>query len=138
MTEYNRRSTMRYSYASAASFKEKNNMQEKRMLRMSFHQVKEMDPLNLKKKFRNARNDEFLESFYTTCSILPIMIVLSILFYSLWFVSPKSQNVRIYQQDIYQWNKDQIADKMGHLQFEFSVIPVVKYEDGTELPKDAE
>ena len=25
---------------------------------------------------------------------------------------------------------------MGHLQFEFSVIPVIKYEDGTELPKD--
>lgn len=31
-----------------------------------------------------------------------------------------------------------IAQKMGHLQFEFSVIPVVKYEDGTELPKDVD
>ena len=68
---------------------------------MSFHQVKEMDPLNLKKKYKNARSDEILESFYTICSIIPIMTILSILFYSLWFVSPKTQNVRIYQQDIF-------------------------------------
>jgi hypothetical protein len=79
------------------AYKEKSSVVEKRMLRVSFEGVRNADPLGLEKNFKNARNESFLRSFYTTFSLIPIGLVLGILFYSLWFVSPKTQNLRIYQ-----------------------------------------
>ena len=71
-------------------YKEKSSVTEKRMLRVSFEGVRNADPLGLEKNFKNARDEQFLRSFYTTCSMIPIGLVLGMLFYSLWFISPKT------------------------------------------------
>lgn len=54
---------------------------------------------------------------------MPITFILAVLFYSLWFISPKSQNLRIYQKDIELWNHNGIANVMDNLEFEYSVTP---------------
>jgi hypothetical protein len=105
-----RKSTLEFHGRSSLGYKEKSSLREKRMLRVSFEGVRNADPLNLEKRFRNARDEQFLRSFYTTFSLIPIGLILGLLFYSLWFVSPKTQNLRIYQQDIFQWNQDEVAE----------------------------
>lgn len=49
-------------------------------------------------------------------------MILGGLFFILWYASPKTQNLRIYQQDIFQWNTDKIAEKMNNLEFKFEVF----------------
>ena len=91
------------------------------MLRVSFQKIREIDLCGIEKKYRLKRergakkksgtmamieNEKFLIKFYTCCAIIPISIVLGLLFYFFWYVSPKSHNLRLYQQDIFQWNRD--------------------------------
>ena len=45
------------------------------------------------------------------------------LFYTLWFISPKTQNLRMYQQDIFVWNQDKMYDKMKNLDFNYQIVP---------------
>ena len=127
----------RYSVVSNSSFKEKNSIQERRMLRVSFQRIRELDLLGVERRYRLKQkaegrksttltmieNERFLIKFYTCCALIPIGIVLGVLFYSLWYVSPKSHNLRLYQQDIYQWNGDQMAAKMSNLEFKFQIVP---------------
>ena len=68
--------------------------------------------------------------FYTCCALIPIGLILCLLFYSLWYLSPKSHNLRLYQQDIFEWNRDQIASKMASLEFKFQVLP----GNGADVP----
>jgi hypothetical protein len=114
-------------------YKEKSSLVEKRMLRISFEGIRNADPFNLEKRFRNARDEQFLRSFYTTCSMIPIGLILGLLFYSLWFVSPKTQNLRIYQQDIYQWNHDEVAENMEKLEFKFEIVPSANSQGQIDL-----
>ena len=93
-----RRGTDTYSRSSHV---EKHSIREKRMLRISFADVQRLDPLGLRSKYANAASEEFLERFYTVCSIIPITVILGFLFYGLWFMSPNSQNLRVYQRDIF-------------------------------------
>lgn len=100
----------RYSVVSNSSFKEKNSMQERRMLRVSFQRIRELDLLGVERRYRLKRpptgrksttlsmieNERFLVKFYTCCALIPIGLVLGALFYSLWYVSPKSHNLRLY------------------------------------------
>ena len=109
-------------YSSNTGFKEKHNIGEKRMLRFSFDQIKDMDPLSIRKKYVNA-DYQFQDTFYTTCASIPIALILGFLFYSLWFISPKSQNLRMYQQDIFDWNNEKIAEKMNMLEFNYEITP---------------
>lgn len=85
-----------YNSRVSLGYKEKSSVVEKRMLRVSFEGIRNADPLNLEKRFKNARDENFLRSFYTTFSMIPIGLVLGLLFYSLWFIAPKTQNLRIY------------------------------------------
>jgi hypothetical protein len=93
-----------YNSRISMGYKEKASVTEKRMLRVSFEGVRNADPLGLERKFKNAKDESFLRSFYTTFSLVPIGLILGLLFYSLYYISPKTQNLRIYQQDIFQWN----------------------------------
>ena len=127
----------RYSVVSNSSFKEKNSIQERRMLRVSFQRIRELDLLGVERRYRLKQdpesrksttlsmieNERFLIKFYTCCALIPIGFVLGVLFYSLWYVSPKSHNLRLYQQDIYEWNGDQMATKMSNLEFKFQIVP---------------
>ena len=107
------------------------------MLRVSFQRIRELDLLGVERRYKLKQgpgsrksttlsmieNERFLIKFYTCCALIPIGIVLGVLFYSLWYVSPKSHNLRLYQQDIYEWNRDGMAGKMSNLEFKFQIVP---------------
>ena len=78
----------KYTTNGSSGYKEKHSLQERRMLRVSFEQIKDYDMFGLKKSFPDPRDDQFLRTFYTVCSIIPISFILALLFYMLWFVSP--------------------------------------------------
>lgn len=82
-----------------------------------------MDPLSIRKKYANAQDASVQDSFYTNCASIPITLILGVLFYSLWYISPKSQNLRMYQQDIFDWNSQHVADKMAAIELEFQILP---------------
>lgn len=82
------------------------------MLRVSFQRIRELDLFGIERKYRVRRNpnsrrksgamnmienEKFMIKFYTCCAIVPIGIILGVLFYSLWYLSPKSHNLRLYQ-----------------------------------------
>ena len=87
-------------------YTEKHSIEERRMLRISFDQVRYLDPLNLEKNYvldpasldleerfgkRYAiANETFLQKFYTVCSFIPICSLLAFLCYTLWFFSPQT------------------------------------------------
>ena len=106
-------------------YQERHSLTEKRMLRLSFDDIKKKDPFNLRYR-HSVANDDYLDKFYTRCSLIPLSIVLALLFYFLWYISPNSRNLRIYQQDIFDWNADGIAAKMKDLEFSYDIVPGVK------------
>lgn len=55
--------------------------------------------------------------------MVPIFLILGGLFYTFWYLSPKSQNLRIYQQDIFRWNEKHMAQWMSMLEFQFNIVP---------------
>ena len=91
------------------------------MLRVSFQRIRELDLFGIERRYKyknqsksgkksgtmNAiQNERFMIKFYTCCALIPIGMILAAVFYSLWYVSPKSHNLRLYQQDIFEWNRD--------------------------------
>jgi hypothetical protein len=68
-------------------------------------------------------NEKYLVRFYTCCAMIPIFLVLGGLFYTFWYLSPKSHNLRIYQQDIFRWNEAHMADQMSLLEFQYNIVP---------------
>ena len=78
------------SRLSTGAYRERHSIQEKRMLRVSFEQIKEADPLGLKRKFKVGKDDSFLSHFYTVFALIPIGMVLGGLFYTLFVISPKT------------------------------------------------
>lgn len=82
------------------------------MLRVSFQRIRELDLFGIERRYKyknqsktekksgtmNAiQNERFMIKFYTCCALIPIGIILAAVFYSLWYVSPKSHNLRLYQ-----------------------------------------
>lgn len=81
MRGYNSRTGLRTSQIS---------MVEKRGVSVTFDQITDYDPLNLKAKYKTANDQIYLKKFYTVCSVIPITLFLSMLFYSLWYISPST------------------------------------------------
>lgn len=43
------------------------------------------------------------------CGIVPIGVILGALFYGLWYISPNTQHMKIYQEEIFNWNTNKLA-----------------------------
>jgi hypothetical protein len=78
-------------------------------------------------------NEKFLVDFYTCFTMIPIFLILGGLFYSFWWLSPKSRYLRIYQQDIYTWNENHMANWMSMLDFQFNIVPSGPKAQTTDL-----
>ena len=81
MIGYNSRNGLRASQIS---------MVDKRGVSVTFDQITDYDPLNLKAKYKTANDQIYLKKFYTVFSVIPITLFLSMLFYSLWYISPST------------------------------------------------
>ena len=40
-------------------------------------------------------------------------------------ISPRGQNLRLYQKDIYDWNKERMYDRMSEVAFKYKIMPYV-------------
>ena len=79
------------------------------------------DPAKLKDRHPNS-NYEF---FYKICISIPIMISFSLVFFMIFYISPRGESMQLFQKGIYEWNKDRLADHMSSLEFKYSVQPYV-------------
>ena len=129
---------LRYSNLSQ-SYVERKTLTERHFLSISFQGIRDRDPLNIQDRYRKKQrandnqshlvlahaNEKYLVRFYTCFTMIPIFLILGTLFYSFWYLSPKSQNLRIYQQDIFEWNEAHMAKLMEKLDFEYEITPHV-------------
>ena len=85
---------------------------------------------NMRKQRRKSRNltDEQKDKyaiFYKICIAIPIMISLALVSFMIFFLSPRGESVRMYQQDIFDWNKMQMSEHMDSLAFKYKIVPYV-------------
>ena len=127
--------TLRNSYLSQSI--DKKTYTEGRPGYITFQGIRDRDPLGIQNRYRKkikqddglsntARahaNEKFLVHFYTCFTMIPIFLVLGLLFFSFWYLSPKSRNLRIYQQDIFRWNENHMAQWMSMLDFQYNIVP---------------
>ena len=92
------------------------------------------DPIGIKDKSTGA-NFEF---FYKICISIPIAISFSLVFFMIFYISPRGQSLHLFQKGIYEWNKDRLAEHMASLQFEYKIMPyaspVYSKTDALPLP----
>ena len=63
---------------------------------------------------KNLINSNF-EFFYKICIAIPIMISFSLVFFMIFYISPRGQSLHLFQKGIYEWNKDRLAEHMASL-----------------------
>jgi hypothetical protein len=78
------------------------------------------DPLKLKKY-----NSPHYKLLYTICVLIPVFLSFSLVFFLIFFMSPRGQHMRVYQRDIYEWNKDNLSTKMAELDLAFKISPTL-------------
>ena len=61
--------------------------------------------------------------FYKICCAIPIFLTLALMFFMIFAISPRGQNLRLYQKDIFWWNKEQLYSHMSELAFKYKVVP---------------
>jgi hypothetical protein len=79
-----------------------------------FENVIENDPLNLRRY-----HSKHYRTVYTICMMIPILLSLSLVFFLMFFMSPRGSSLRIYHRDIFNWNSEAMAAKISGLQFGF-------------------
>ena len=78
------------------------------MARSPVKVVMDTDPLKLKRY-----DTIYYKSVYSICVLIPILIALSLCFFLMFFMSPRSRTMRAYQRHIFEWNKFNYAEKLG-------------------------
>ena len=51
------------------------------------------------------------------------MISFSLVFFMIFYISPRGESMQMYQKGIYEWNKNRLADHMSSLEFKYFVQP---------------
>lgn len=75
----------------------------------------ESDPLGLKHyKTKHTR------TIYSMCALVPTLIAFSLVFYLMFYMSPHGRNMRQYQSEIYDWNKENMAEAFSKFKFSFT------------------
>lgn len=82
----------------------------------SFENVLVSDPLRLKKY-----DSRYYKSVYLVCVLIPVLLAFATVFFLIFFMSPRGRSMRLYQREIYEWNRDQMATLMDALNFEFTI-----------------
>ena len=79
----------------------------------------EADPLNLKQRHPGSN----YKLFYKICISIPIMISFALVFFMIFYISPRGKTMQLFQKGIFEWNKDRLADHMHSLEFRYKVSP---------------
>jgi hypothetical protein len=91
------------------------------MLRVNFQRVLDYDPFDLQRRAK-PRSQRL---FYRICCAIPIFLTLALVFFMIFAISPRGQNLRMYQKDIYEWNKERMNERMSELAFKYKIVPYV-------------
>ena len=82
-------------------------------VKFSVANLVEADPVNIRERHPNSN----YESFYKICISIPVMISFALVFFMIFYISPRGESMQLYQKGIYSWNKDKLADHMNTLRF---------------------
>ena len=88
-------------------------------VRFNIDNIVEADPVKIRQRHPNS-NYEF---FYKICISIPITISFSLIFFMIFYISPRGEAMQLFQKGIYEWNKERLADHMGTLSFKYSISP---------------
>ena len=80
----------------------------------------EADPMRVRDI---AGSNEKYESFYRVCISIPVFISFSLIFFMIFYISPRGESLHLFQKDVYEWNKDHLADHMNSLEFRYQIVP---------------
>ena len=51
------------------------------------------------------------------------MISFSLVFFCIFYISPRGESMHLFQKGIFQWNKLRIADHMSSIFFKYKIMP---------------
>ena len=69
------------------------------------------------------------EQFYNICISIPIMISSSMIFYAIFHILPRGEATKLFWKNLYEWDKERIADHMSSLEFKYTVAPPLDIRD---------
>ena len=58
------------------------------------------------------------------------MISFSLVFFMIFYISPRGEQMQMYQKNIYDWNKGRIAAHMNSLKFQYAIEPFATPKKG--------
>eukprot|EP00347_Sterkiella_histriomuscorum_P002587 403367568 len=90
------------------------------MKQVNFENVLISDPLRIKRY-----DTPNYKRVYLICVLIPFFLAFSLVFFLIFFMSPHGRNMRHYQREIFEWNKDQIANQMDQLTFALKINPFI-------------
>ena len=85
-----------------------------------FENVLVSDPLKIKRY-----ESPYYKTVYSICVLIPVLLAFAVTFFLIFFMSPRGRNMRQYQREIYDWNKEDLALKMDQLSFAFKINPYI-------------
>ena len=88
--------------------------------KFSLEDLAESDPMRIRERHPEAN----FKKFYKICVSIPIMICFSLVFFMIFYISPRGETMQLFQKGIFEWNKDRLADHMASLQFKYNINPV--------------
>ena len=75
-----------------------------------------------KKTTQQEANLEYGQ-FYNICVSIPIMIFSSMIFYTIYHILPRGEATKQFWKNLYEWDRDRIADHMSSLEFKYTIAP---------------
>ena len=78
----------------------------------NYKNLRRADPARIKRK---AHNKAEYDLFYKICIGIPTTILLALVFFIIFFMSPRGESVRLYQKEIFEWNKMRMSEHMDSL-----------------------
>ena len=99
------------------------------------------DPLHLRRNTSEAEIPvKSYEFFYRVCISIPILISFSLVFFMMFYISPRGESLQHFQRQIFNWNKNRMAEHMEHLGFRYKIVPYVanSQAQGSELTNSKE
>ena len=66
-----------------------------------------------------------IRTLFDSVTSLGSVMALALFFFMIFAISPRGQNLRMYQKDIYEWNKERMNERMSELAFKYKIVPYV-------------
>jgi len=80
------------------------------------HSVMERDPLKIR-----SYNTPLYKSVYTLCVLIPALLAFALVFFLIFFMSPHGRIMRLYQRDIFEWNRNHYSQQLSQIEISYDI-----------------